>query len=102
MAHVTLESLTPAMIKALVSLKVGETNGPSMWGVTFQSLDALRRRGLLERYSDRVHKSVYARGKDEYVQFTDRKGHWRHEWWVTPEGADLREQAIQAQAKKAA
>lgn len=84
----TYKSLSPAMRKALAGVTPDKVN-THIWGATFATLDALRKRDLLERYSDRVHKSVYATGNGLHVQFVDRKGHWRHEWWLTPEGEQV-------------
>lgn len=83
-----METLTPAMEAVLMKFQPGEK---LFYTASYTTLDALRKRGMVERYSERVTKRVFARDDGEHVQFIDRKGIWVHDWWLSEQGERAQE-----------
>jgi hypothetical protein len=75
--------LSPSMIKALRSLNRGVT-----WPLDFRTMEALRRRGLAERYTTKSIGAVFVTkdGADVQYRATARKPQLIHEWWATLDG----------------
>lgn len=95
-----LDSLTLPQKRALVACSKNDGH-IYFGGHRFSSLDKLRKLGLLERMSDKVVASVYASLGEEHVQWRYPKGHWRHEWYLTPDGDDVKTLAVAEFAQSA-
>jgi hypothetical protein len=75
--------LTEAMRRGLALLASGE------WGannIRFTVGEALRKRGLAERYTTYVVGADFADKDGVHVQYRQDDSLARHEWWITPAG----------------
>lgn len=78
--------LTEPMMKALRKLNAGNRHPGD-----FKTLEALRRRGLAERYTVYAIRADYVTKDGATCQYraTSRKPHLVHEWWDTPAGLEI-------------
>lgn len=76
--------LTAPMLSAL--RKMNETYAAT--NIHFRSGEALRRRGLAERYTEYLVKAVYVQSDVETVQYEHPASAplQHHEWYITPAG----------------
>lgn len=77
--------LTEPMKTALRKLNAGHSSPGD-----FRTLEALRRRGLAERYTSHIIKAEYVTKDGSTLQFREpsRKPYLRHDWYWTNDGLD--------------
>lgn len=80
-----MKKLTPTMLKALK--RICESPGPS-WSFELKTGEALRARGLVNRYTTYSIKAEYATPTEITLQFKVpvKKAHAYHEWDATKAG----------------
>lgn len=78
-----MTKLTEAQEKALKWL--ARNDGNRCYWHRFGTMEALRRRGLAERYTTHVIRAVYAQQNTTTVQWEEpaTKPHVVHEWYIT-------------------
>lgn len=78
--------LSKPMMDALRKLNAGNSTCPG----DFRTMEALRRRGLADRYTTIAIRAEYVTKDDSAVQYraTARKPHLVHEWYYTSAGLD--------------
>jgi hypothetical protein len=80
------EGLTEAMLRELRHLD--RMTGPS-YHIKFRTGEALRRRGLAERYTYYVVGADWANEDGVHEQYRHTKPRPLHEWSITPAGSAL-------------